>query len=285
MGLPYMNKYNINDKLRYKPCDITLDQAVEVAREARPDYKLAEVKIETARQNLQLTKKAWAPQISVEGQYQIGGRSFVSNYGYNLGAYLNFPTINGMLIKNEIKEAKSLHSREIANAMNTKNNIYLEIQNAFYSLKEKRSKIPVSTLNVKQAKENYDLSFGRYKAGVGNPVELKEAQVQFKDAELQYYNTLYEYNTARANLEKAIGKNIVGNQITLDLDKKKMKAENKKLKDDAKKAQQEDEALRKADKKQIKEFVIENPKTQNTQDKTKTNKIKIFFNKDKKELS
>ena len=68
MGLPYMNKYNINDKLRYKPCDITLDQAVEVAREARPDYKLAEVKIETARQNLQLTKKAWAPQISVEGQ-------------------------------------------------------------------------------------------------------------------------------------------------------------------------------------------------------------------------
>lgn len=285
MGLPYMNKYNINDKLRYKPCDITLDQAVEVAREARPDYKLADVKIETARQNLQLTKKAWAPQISVEGQYQIGGRSFVSNYGYNLGAYLNFPTINGMLIKNEIKEAKSLHSREIANAMNTKNNIYLEIQNAFYSLKEKRSKIPVSTLNVKQAKENYDLSFGRYKAGVGNPVELKEAQVQFKDAELQYYNTLYEYNTARANLEKAIGKNIVGNQITLDLDKKKMKAENKKLKDDAKKAQQEDEALRKADKKQIKEFVIENNKPQNTQDKTKTNKIKNFFNKDKKELS
>ena len=96
---------------------------------------------------------------------------------------------------------------------------------------------------------------------------------------------MYEYNTARANLEKAIGKNIVGNQITLDLDKKKMKAENKKLKDDAKKAQQEDEALRKADKKQIKEFVIENNKPQNTQDKTKTNKIKIFFNKDKKELS
>jgi len=284
MGLPYMNKYNIQDKLRYRPCDITLDQAVEVAREARPDYKLAEVKIETARQNLQLTKKAWAPQITVEGQYQIGGRTFVSNYGYNLGAYLNFPTVNGMLIKNEIKEARSLHSREIANAMNTKNNIYLEIQNAFYSLKEKRNKIPVSTLSVKQAKENYELSFGRYKSGVGNPVELKEAQVQLKDAELQYYNTLYEYNTARANLEKAIGKNIVGNQITLDLDKKKMKAENKKLKEEQKKAAEEDKNLRKEDRQNFQEIKAEEEKT-NVQKQKFSDRIKNCFKRNKKEIS
>ena len=231
MGLPYMNKYNILDKLRYKPCDITLEEAVEIARESRPDYKLAEVKIETARQNLQLVKKAWFPQITVEGEYQIGGRTFVSNFGYNFGAYLNFPTINGMLIKNEIKEAKSLHTKEIANAMSTKNDIYYEIQNAFYSLREKRGKIPVSTLSVKQAKENYELSFGRYKTGVGNPVELKEAQVQLKDAQLQYYNTLYEYNTARATLEKAIGRNIAGCQITLDLNSKELKAENEKAAD------------------------------------------------------
>ena len=244
MGLPYMNKYNILDKLKYNPCDITLEEAVETARISRPDYKLAEVKIETARQNLQLAKKAWVPQVTVEGEYQIGGKTFVSNYGYSFGAYLNFPTVNGMLIKNEIKEARSLHTKEIANAMTTKNDIYYEIQDAFYSLREKRNKIPVSTLSVKQAKENYELSFGRYKSGVGNPVELKEAQVQLRDAQLQYYNTLYEYNTARANLEKAIGRNIVGNQITLELDKKKPKAENKKLKKEEKRLIQEDKNLR-----------------------------------------
>lgn len=273
MGLPYMNKYNVQDKLRYKPCDISLEAAVEVAKEARPDYKLATVKIETARQNLQLTKKAWVPQITVEGQYQIGGKSFTSNYGYSFGAYLNFPTVNGMLIKNEIKEAKSLHSREIANAMTTQNDIYLEIQNAFYTLKEKRNKIPVSTLNVKQAKENYELSFGRYRAGVGNPIELKEAQVQLQDAELNYYNTLYEYNCARANLEKAIGKNIVGNQITLDLDKKKLKEENKKLKQQEKQAMEEDKALQKDDRQNFKE-VNAKAEQDSTQKTTVMDKIK-----------
>ena len=103
------------------------------------------------------------------------------------------------------------------------NNIYLEIQTAYYSLFEKKSKIPVATLTVKQAKENYELSFGRYRSGVGNPVELKEAQVQYKDAQLNYYNTLYQYNIARANLEKAIGKNIVENQIDIKLDEKQLK--------------------------------------------------------------
>ena len=247
MGLPYMFRYKINDNLKYKPCKITLDEAVAIAKEARPDYKLANVKIETMRQNVQLTKKSWYPQLTVDGQFMIGGRTFTSNHGYNFGAFLNFPVINGMLINQEIKEAKALHSKEIANAMNTQNNIYLEIQNAFYLLREKKNKIPVAQVNVKQAQENYDLSFGRYRVGVGDPVELKEAQVQLQNAELQYYNTLYEYNSARANLEKAIGKNIVENQITLDLDKDKLKAENKKLKEQKKIAEEEDKALRKHD--------------------------------------
>ena len=251
MGLPYMYRYKINDVLKMNPCNLSLDEAVNIAKESRPDFKLAQTKVETAQQTMKLVKKSWAPQLSVEGQFEIGGKSFTSNHGYNFGAYLNFPTFNGMMLKNELKEAKSLYSKEIANSMNAHNNIYLEIQNAYYILKEKKNKIPVSTVNVKQARENYDLSFGRYKVGVGDPVELKEAQLQLQNAELQYYNTLFEFNCAKANLEKAIGKNIVENQITLDLDKDKLKEENKKLREQAKQAKEEDKILSKKDKKDL----------------------------------
>ena len=221
MGLPYSNRYNISDNLRYNPCDITLVEAIDTARESRPEFQLAEVKVEEARQNVKLVKKSYFPTLTVEGQYQIGGRTFTSNYGYNMGGYLNFPTINGMLIKNEIKEAKALHSREQAYASNTKNNIYYEIQQAFYSMIERKNSIPVAFLGLKQAKENYELSYGRYKVGVGNPVELKEAQVQYQDAMLKYYNSLYQFNTSRAELEKFIGKNLAEGEIKLDIDEKK----------------------------------------------------------------
>ena len=215
IGLPYSNKYRITESLKYDPCDITLEKAIQTAKESRPEFQLAEVKVEEAKQNVKLVKKSYFPQLSIEGQYQVGGRTPFSNYGYNFGGYLNFPTINGMLIKNEIKEAKALYSREQSNAINTKNNIYYEIQEAYYLLTEKKNKIPVAFLGLKQAKENYELSYGRYKVGVGNPIELKDAQTQYQNAMLTYYQTMYDYNAAKATLEKTIGRNIANGEVEL----------------------------------------------------------------------
>ena len=221
MGLPYSNKYNLAEVLRYVPCDISLSEAVDIAKESRPEFQLANVKVEEAKQNVKLIKKSYFPQLSLEGQYQVGGRSPFSNYGYNFGGYLNFPTINGMLIKNEIKEANALYSKEQAKAIGTKNNIYYEIQESYYLLTEKKNKIPVAFLGLKQAKENYELSYGRYKVGVGNPIELNDAQVQYQNAMLTYYQTMFDYNSAKATLEKTIGKNIVAGEVELNNTKTK----------------------------------------------------------------
>ena len=78
-------------------------------------------------------------------------------------------------------------------------------------LEEKKNQMPVAILNVKQSKENYELSYGRYRVGEASPTELKDAQINYQQAQLSYYNALYQYNSAKASLEKAIGKNIVGN--------------------------------------------------------------------------
>ncbi len=221
MGVPFIEPYDVKERLRYEPVDITLEKAVEIARDSRPDLKLAETKVETAKQTLKLVKKSYFPTLSIEGQGQVGGKSFTSNYGYNIGGYLNFPTINGMLIKNEIKEARYLYDKEIANAINTQNQIFLEIQNAYLTLVEKKNQIPVAILQVKQAKENYELSYGRYRVGEADPIELKEAQTTYQTAQLNYYGALYQYNVAKASLEKAIGKNLASQEeedIQLEFD-------------------------------------------------------------------
>ncbi len=211
MGVPFIDKYNVQERLKYQPVDITFNQSIEIARDARPELKLAELKVESANQTLKLVKKSYFPTLSIEGQLQVGGKSWTSNHGYNLGGYLNFPTVNGMLIKNEIQEARYLYDKEIANAKNIQNQIYLEIQNAYLMLEEKKNQMPVAMLGVKQAKENYELSYGRYRVGEANPTELKDAQINYQQAQLSYYNALYQYNSAKASLEKAIGKNLASN--------------------------------------------------------------------------
>ncbi len=218
MGVPFIDKYNVMDKLQYQPLNLTFNAAVDIAREARPELRLAEIKVETANQTLKLVKKSFYPTLSVEGQLQIGGKNWTSNHGYNLGGYLNFPTVNGMLIRNEIKEARYLYDKELANAQNTQNQIYLEIQNAFLTLEEKKNQMPVALLQVKQAKENYELSYGRYRVGEASPTELKDSQIMYENAQLTYYQALYEYNSAKAGLEKAVGKNIISDEDIIELD-------------------------------------------------------------------
>lgn len=218
MGVPYIERYDVLDRLQYKPINLTFEQAIDTARDSRPELKLAEIRVEGTNQTVKLTKKSYFPTISLEGQYQRGGKSWNSNYGYNFGAYLTFPSINAMLIRNEIKEAKYLYDKELANARNTQNAIYLEIQNAYLQLEEKRNQLPVAILQVKQAKENYELSYGRYRVGEASPTELKDAENSYEQAQLTYYTALYEYNSAKALLEKAIGKNIVDDDDIVEME-------------------------------------------------------------------
>ena len=219
MGVPYIEKYSVIDKLEYAPLNLSFENLIDIARDARPELKLAELKVEQANQTVKLARKSFYPTLSFETQYQKGGKTWWSNDGYNIGGYLIFPTINVMLIANEIKEAKYLYDKELANAKNTQNTIYLEIQNAYLKLEETRNQIPYAIIQVKQAKENYELSFGRYKVGEGSPTELKDAENTYEQAQLTYYNALYQYNSAKAELEKSVGKNLKNEEECIDLNK------------------------------------------------------------------
>ena len=209
MGVPFIEDYAPKDSLKFSKIDLTFDELIDIARDARPELKQAELQLEVSRQTLKLIKKSYFPTITAEGQYAVGGKHFTSNYGYNFGMYLTFPTINGMLIKNQIKEARYLYDKQLASAKKLQNDIYLEIRNAYLKLQEKKNSVPVALLQVKQTKENYELSYGRYKVGEASPIELKDAQNLYQTAQLNYYDALYQFNSAKAEVEKAIGKNII----------------------------------------------------------------------------
>ena len=208
MGVPYIEKYNVKGDLKYTPLNMTFEQTVQKALDSRPELKKAQIEVEKARQNVKLVKKSYFPELEFDGQYQEGGKHWTSNNGWNIGLYLNFPVINGAQIYNQIKEAKYLYDKELAKAKNTQNNIYLEIQTSYLKLHEKENQLPVAQMQVKQALENYELSKGRYKVGEASPIEMREAQNTLAESKLQYFKSLYEYNIAKSELEKAIGQNL-----------------------------------------------------------------------------
>jgi outer membrane protein TolC len=72
--------------------------------------------------------------------------------------------------------------------------------------------IASTQVTVEQGEENFKISEVRYSAGVGTNVDVIDAEVALTQAKNNYIQALYNYNTARANLDQAIGKTVVSNQ-------------------------------------------------------------------------
>lgn len=208
MGTPHIEQYTPVDTLSFNKVDIDMKKAVIIANESRPDLKTANLQAETAEQYIKLAKKSYLPTLKAQAGYTLGGQTFTDPYGWDVGGYVNFPLINPILIKKQIDEAKALYRKQEFDSLDTVNTVYLEIQQAYIKLIDKTQQVPVAKEAVRQAKENYDLSQGRYRVGEGDAIELKDSEIQYQDAQLTYLNALYQYNSAKALLEKAIGRTL-----------------------------------------------------------------------------
>ena len=85
-------------------------------------------------------------------------------------------------------------------------NIALEVRQDTLNLQQAAESIRVAEKGVQQARENLELAEGRYNTGVGNIIELTDAQASRTTAEANYVQALYAYKTTVAALEKATAK-------------------------------------------------------------------------------
>ena len=209
MGLPFTDPYMIDTSLRYEPVSITMREAVEIANESRPDLKGAMLNVDAANQGVKLAWKTFLPSLEFQANFAKGGvDSWTDRDWYNYGGFLTFPTVNPVLIRNQIKEAKATYQQVQYDTKAQINDIYYEIQSVYTRLKDAKARIPVAKTAMDKAIENYELTSGRYKVGYGDVIELKDAQVALATAKMNYYQTIYDYNSARANLEKSIGQTL-----------------------------------------------------------------------------
>lgn len=214
MGTPFISPYVVDTSMPYQETDITMRGAVEIANKVRPDLKMAISKMQQADEAVKLAKKVYLPQIKASADLSMGGRDkFTDTSWYSVGGYLEFPVINPVLITSQIKQAKALMEQQKYDTTSSVNDIYYEIQTAYVQLNDARQRIAASKVAVQQARESYELSQGRYKAGVCDAIELKESQITYEDAKLAYISNIYTYNSAKASLEKAIGQTLKETEI------------------------------------------------------------------------
>lgn len=209
IGLPFCDPYMIDLTINYEPIEITMKEAVEIANEQRPSLKAAMLNVDAANQAVKLSWKTFLPALEFQASWGKGGvDSWTDRNWYNYGGFLTFPTVNPVLIRNQIKEAKAAYKQVQFETKAQINDMYYEIQTVYTRLKDAKARIPVAKTAMDKAQENYELASGRYHVGYGDTIELKDTQAALAEAKKNYYQTIYEYNSARANLEKSIGQTL-----------------------------------------------------------------------------
>jgi outer membrane protein TolC len=206
LGYPDAPEYEARDVefTVYRP-DIDFVAALKRAYEERPDLKAAVSKREAAEKAVTAAKKGYYPNLTGTAGYGWGGQEFPWDKGWNVGATLNIPIFSGLSTKYQVDEARANLEVAKANEKTIRQNIFLELKQAYSNFQEVSERVATAAIQVKQAAENLELAEGRYASGVGNAIEVTDALVSLNNARTSHAAAVYDYMIAQAGIEKATG--------------------------------------------------------------------------------
>jgi outer membrane protein TolC len=205
MGIPDAPEYTLDENMSFAKYEITLEEALAKAYDNRPDLKSIVSRRQAAERSVELAMTGYYPVLTGNAAYIWSGQQFPLDHGWDVGAALSFPIFSGFLTKYQVQEAKANLNVTKANEESLRQTVFLEVQEAYLTLRAAEDAIPTAKLGVEQSKENLEIANGRYAAGVGNPIEVTDAEVGLANARTSYIQALYVDKVAQASLEKAMG--------------------------------------------------------------------------------
>jgi outer membrane protein len=217
MGLRQTDELAIGQSIK----DLKLDEALLMAKEnfepsARIEYSLLETQRELDLMNIRRNKLEYLPKLSLIGNYAgtTAQPTLARLYQFSqrwvtfasIGLNLQVPIFDG-LRKKYIGEQRRLALVKTENQMQElRRSFDLETSQSAINLQNALDNLKIQQRNLDLAAEVARVTKVKYKEGVGSNIEVVNAENEYKTAETNYYNALYEALISKVDLDKAQGK-------------------------------------------------------------------------------
>lgn len=181
-------------------------QAQEDAVKRRAElHQLAALK-SAADANLRTARGSYLPILTGTASAGYADRNFPPDGNiWAVGLNLTVPLFSGFSSVEQVREATAnIHAIE-ARQNNLKLQIGKEVESAWLGVSEAAARIASTGKEVDAANESKALAEGRYQEGVGSIIEVTDAQSQALEARTANIQAMYDYYTAMAGLDHAIG--------------------------------------------------------------------------------
>jgi outer membrane protein len=189
--------------------DQPIGPLVDEAAKTRPDLMSLEKQIRAQELTVSSFKGAYWPSISVgTGFTDRAGdlNNLDQGWNWNAGAALTWPIFQGLLTNSQVRENEALLTSLEAQRDLARQQVRLEVDQARLAVRAAKAAVVAAAEALSSAQVRLRLAEGRYKSGVGNVIELGDAQVALTQAAAQKVQADYSVSTARAQLLKALGR-------------------------------------------------------------------------------
>jgi len=157
--------------------------------------------------NLKTARSGYLPILSGTASAGYADRDFPPGGNvWAVGLNLTVPIFSGFSTVEQKKEALASLRAVEARENDQKLQIIKDVDSAWLGVREASARIESTGKEEAAARESRALSMGRYQEGVGTIIEVTDAQSQALDAETAHIQAVYDYHTALARLDRALGK-------------------------------------------------------------------------------
>ena len=202
----------IEDVLNNLPFEKPLDACIAAAQENRPEIRSYGLRLEQAKSLVTLARSEYYPNVGVVGNYArygdtpgVAGSPYRDQENWYVMAVANWNFWEWGKTRNRVDAGLSRENQATDILTNLRDQITLEVKNAFLLLHEAEKQVQVSKIAIEQAEENFRINTERYREQVGTSTDVIDAQTLLTKVRSDHDTALGDYNISRAKLERAIG--------------------------------------------------------------------------------
>jgi len=205
LGVHHADDWILSSRFQVGPWDHTVDSTVIMALGRRPDYQAALLRVESSRVQ---TFAAWSqhlPTLSASGAYTWTAFNFPLYSRWSAGLTISLPLFQGFSIDAQVEQSKANTLMAVAALDALRESIRLDVEQAYFSLKEMEEGIAATEKLVQQAELGLTLAERQYAAGAGTALEVSDAQLTLSNARSVNIQANFARSGAYIRLLKAAG--------------------------------------------------------------------------------
>jgi outer membrane protein len=209
VGLPLGTPLTLTDPLRFTTDAVpAIETAVEQAGRNRPEVRIAEAQATLSDYERRAVRAEQLPSLDFVGDYGVSGITPTNTDlpTRRAAIQLNVPLFNGGLTRGRLAVATSRQRQADLELGSIRGQVEEDVRLAYAALRTTAEQVRAADQTVTLALRELEMARDRFRAGVGDNVEVVTAQTALSNAREVQVTALAQYNAARLNLAASLGR-------------------------------------------------------------------------------